>query len=54
MKDGLSSVAWSTLVSGHSTEKDHRVLEAFKMSQVHFTNQWNPSIQDCPIVHTID
>ena len=35
MKDGLSTVAWSTLVSSHSTEKDARVLEAFKMSQVH-------------------
>ena len=35
MKDGLSSVAWSTLMNGHSTEKDTRVLEAFRMSQVH-------------------
>lgn len=35
MKDGLSSVTWSTLVHGHSTERDNRVLEAFKMSQVY-------------------
>jgi hypothetical protein len=34
MKDGLSSVAWSTLMNGHSTEKDTRVLEAFRMSQI--------------------
>ena len=33
-KDGLSSVAWSALMERHSTEKDSRVLEAYKMSQV--------------------
>lgn len=34
MKDGLSSVAWSKLMERHSIEKDNKVLEAYKISQV--------------------
>ena len=34
VKDGLGGMAWSLLMQGHSTEKDSRVLEAYKMSQV--------------------
>ena len=34
MKDGLSSVAWSKLMQRHSLEKEDKVLEAYKISQV--------------------
>ncbi len=34
MKDGLSSMAWSKLVETDSAERDKRVLEAYKLSQV--------------------
>ncbi len=34
MKDGLSNVAWTKLVERDSEEKDGRVLEAYKLSQV--------------------
>ena len=37
MKDGLSSVAWSKLVERETAEKDDRVSEAYKLSQVLFT-----------------
>ena len=33
-RDGLGGVAWSLLMQGHSTERDSRVLEAYRMSQV--------------------
>ena len=34
MKDGMSNVSWSKLMQRHSIEKDNRVLEAYKLSQV--------------------
>ena len=34
MKDGLSEVAWSKLIERHSSEKDPRVVEAYKVSKV--------------------
>ena len=37
ISESIGSEAWSLLMEKHSTEKDSRVLEAYKMSQVHFT-----------------
>ncbi|ESO94973.1 hypothetical protein LOTGIDRAFT_232123 [Lottia gigantea] len=34
-REGLRNAAWSTLLKAHSLEKDHRVLEALKVGQVH-------------------
>ena len=34
VKDGLGGVAWSLLMENHSSERDSRVLEAYKISQV--------------------
>ena len=39
VKDGFSTVAWKKLTERHSSEKEDRVLEAYKLSQVKFLNQ---------------
>ena len=37
MKDGLSEVAWRKLMERHTAENDSRVIEAYKVSKVHYT-----------------
>ncbi|XP_050415849.2 uncharacterized protein LOC126829773 [Patella vulgata] len=34
-REGIRNAAWTTLLKAHSLEKDHRVLEALKVGQVH-------------------
>ena len=34
LKDGMSALAWSRLVEAHATERDSRVMEAYKTRQV--------------------
>ncbi|CAG5126547.1 unnamed protein product [Candidula unifasciata] len=50
-REGLRSIAWSALLKANAKEKDVRVTEALKVSQIHIDSKkfLDPSLQEHPV-----